>query len=124
MRFCNLPSLLFRSGGLRAPRWSHRRRVNQGPVTIQLLGDGQGLELTIAGADSGVPFGNGNDSGAASHYHRGACGGHSLPCRMTKARTGWYVSGRPGRGTGQGHGQPRRSKRPWPGRVRRERLQR
>jgi len=27
-----------------------------GPVTIQLVGGGQGLELTIAGGDQGFPF--------------------------------------------------------------------
>jgi hypothetical protein len=40
-----------------------------GPVTIKLVGGGQGLELTIAGGDQGFPFCNSND---ASHYYCGA----------------------------------------------------
>jgi hypothetical protein len=40
-----------------------------GPVTIKLLGGGQGLQLWIAGGDQGFPFCNSND---ASHYYCGA----------------------------------------------------
>jgi serine/threonine-protein kinase len=43
-----------------------------GPVTIKLVGDGQGLELTIAGGDQGFPFCNNNDNDAAMHYYCGA----------------------------------------------------
>jgi hypothetical protein len=41
-----------------------------GPVTIRLVGGGQGLELTIAGGDQSFPFCNDNDS--ARHYYCGA----------------------------------------------------
>ena len=43
-----------------------------GPVTIKLVGGGQGLELTIAGGDQGFPFCNSNDNDAATHYYCGA----------------------------------------------------
>jgi hypothetical protein len=43
-----------------------------GPVTIKLVGGGQGLELTIAGGDQGFPFCNSNDNDAAMHYYCGA----------------------------------------------------
>ena len=43
-----------------------------GPVTIELVGGGQGLELTIAGGDQGFPFCNNNDNDHASHYYCGA----------------------------------------------------
>jgi hypothetical protein len=39
-----------------------------GPVTIKLVGGGQGLELTIAGGDQGFPFCNNNDDAAAQYY--------------------------------------------------------
>jgi hypothetical protein len=40
-----------------------------GPVTIKLVGGGQGLQLSVAGGDKGFPFCNSND---ASHYYCGA----------------------------------------------------
>jgi hypothetical protein len=40
-----------------------------GPVTIKLVGGGQGLQLWMAGGDQGFPFCNNND---ASHYYCGA----------------------------------------------------
>ena len=40
-----------------------------GPVTIKLVGGGQGLQLWMAGGDQGFPFCNSN---AASHYYCGA----------------------------------------------------
>jgi hypothetical protein len=43
-----------------------------GPVTLQLVGGGQGLELTIAGGDQGFPFCNSNGSDWAQHYYCGA----------------------------------------------------
>ncbi|MDT5366839.1 MAG: hypothetical protein QOC62_1270 [Mycobacterium sp.] len=43
-----------------------------GPVTIELVGGGQGLELTIAGGDQGFPFCNSNDNDAARDYYCGA----------------------------------------------------
>ncbi len=43
-----------------------------GPVTITLVGDGQGLQLWIAGGDQGFPFCNDNDDLDASHYYCGA----------------------------------------------------
>jgi hypothetical protein len=43
-----------------------------GPVTIKLVGGGQGLQLTIAGGDQGFPFCNSNDNDAARHYYCGA----------------------------------------------------
>ena len=43
-----------------------------GPVSIKLVGGGQGLELTIAGGDQGFPFCNSTDSDAAMHYYCGA----------------------------------------------------
>jgi hypothetical protein len=43
-----------------------------GPVTINLVGGGQGLELTVAGGDQGFPFCNNNDNDAAMHYYCGA----------------------------------------------------
>jgi hypothetical protein len=43
-----------------------------GPVTIKLVGDGQGLELFISGGDQGFPFCNSNDDDAARHYYCGA----------------------------------------------------
>ncbi|TSE00694.1 hypothetical protein FOS14_06620 [Skermania sp. ID1734] len=43
-----------------------------GAVTIKLLGEGQGLELTVAGGDSGFPFCNDKDDDHARHYYCGA----------------------------------------------------
>jgi hypothetical protein len=43
-----------------------------GPVTITLVGGGQGLQLWIAGGDQGFPFCNSNDDDAARHYYCGA----------------------------------------------------
>jgi hypothetical protein len=43
-----------------------------GPVTIKLVGDGQGLQLSVAGGDRGFPFCNSNDNRDASHYYCGA----------------------------------------------------
>ena len=43
-----------------------------GPVTITLVGAGQGLQLTVAGGDQGFPFCNSNDDDAARHYYCGA----------------------------------------------------
>jgi len=43
-----------------------------GPVTIKLLGGGQGLQLFVAGGDQGFPFCNATDSDAALHYYCGA----------------------------------------------------
>ena len=43
-----------------------------GPVTIELVGGGQGLLLSIAGGDQGFPFCNSNDNDAARHYYCGA----------------------------------------------------
>ena len=43
-----------------------------GPVTIKLVGDGQGLQLWVAGRDQGFPFCNSNDNLDASHDYCGA----------------------------------------------------
>jgi hypothetical protein len=43
-----------------------------GPVSIKLVGGGQGLNLTVAGGDQGFPFCNSKDNEAASHYYCGA----------------------------------------------------
>jgi hypothetical protein len=43
-----------------------------GPVTIKLVGGGQGLELTIAGGDQSFAFCNNDDNDAAMHYYCGA----------------------------------------------------
>ena len=43
-----------------------------GQVSIHVVGDGQGLELTVAGADQGFPFCNNNDNDTAMHYYCGA----------------------------------------------------
>ncbi len=43
-----------------------------GPVTIRLVGGGQGLQLTVAGGDQGFPFCNINDNDAARHWYCGA----------------------------------------------------
>jgi hypothetical protein len=43
-----------------------------GQVTIELVGDGEGLRLTIAGGDQGFPFCNSSDDDSASHYYCGA----------------------------------------------------
>jgi hypothetical protein len=40
-----------------------------GPVSIKLVGGGQGLELTIAGGDQGFTFCNNNDDNDAAHYY-------------------------------------------------------
>jgi serine/threonine-protein kinase len=40
-----------------------------GPVSIKLVGEGQGLLLSVAGGDQGFPFCNSNN---ASHYYCGA----------------------------------------------------
>jgi hypothetical protein len=46
-----------------------------GPVTIKLVGSGQGLQLTVAGGDQGFPFCNSNDNLDASHQGAGELGG-------------------------------------------------
>lgn len=43
-----------------------------GPVSITLVGGGQGLNLTVAGGDQGFPFCNSKDNEAALHYYCGA----------------------------------------------------
>ena len=43
-----------------------------GPVSIKLVGGGQGLNLTVAGGDQGFPFCNSKDNEAASNYYCGA----------------------------------------------------
>jgi hypothetical protein len=43
-----------------------------GPVTITLVGGGQGLQLWVAGGDQGFPFCNSNDDEPARHYYCGA----------------------------------------------------
>lgn len=43
-----------------------------GPVSIKLVGGGQGLELAIAGGDQGFEFCNDNASDAAQHWYCGA----------------------------------------------------
>ena len=43
-----------------------------GPVSIKLVGGGQGLNLTVAGGDQGFPFCNSKDNQAASQYYCGA----------------------------------------------------
>jgi hypothetical protein len=54
-----------------------------GPVTIKLVGAGQGLELTIAGGDQGFPFCNDNDNDAASLYYWGRDEATSRGCAET-----------------------------------------
>jgi hypothetical protein len=51
---------------------SNPKNPIRGPVTIKLVGGGQGLELTIAGGDRGFPFCNNDDNDYASHYYCGA----------------------------------------------------
>jgi hypothetical protein len=48
---------------------SNTRNPTGGPVSIKLVGGGQGLELTIAGGDQGFGFCNSNDT---THYYCGA----------------------------------------------------
>jgi hypothetical protein len=43
-----------------------------GPVSITLVGGGQGLQLSVAGGEQGFPFCNSNDNLDASHYYCGA----------------------------------------------------
>jgi hypothetical protein len=43
-----------------------------GPVSVKLVGGGQGLNLTVAGGDQGFPFCNNKDNAAASNYYCGA----------------------------------------------------
>jgi hypothetical protein len=43
-----------------------------GPVTVTLVGGGQGLQLWVAGGDQGFPFCNSNDDETARHYYCGA----------------------------------------------------
>jgi hypothetical protein len=42
-----------------------------GPVTIKLVGGGQGLQRSVAGGDQGFPFCNSNDNFDASHDYFG-----------------------------------------------------
>lgn len=51
---------------------SNPKSPTGGPVSIKLVGGGQGLELTIAGGDQGFPFCNANASGPARNYYCGA----------------------------------------------------
>jgi hypothetical protein len=51
---------------------SNPKNPTGGPVTITLVGGGQGLELSIAGGDQGFPFCNDNDNDAARHHYCGA----------------------------------------------------
>ena len=51
---------------------SNPKDPSGGPVTIKLVGEGQGLQLWIAGGDQGFPFCNSNDNLDASHYYCGA----------------------------------------------------
>jgi hypothetical protein len=51
---------------------SNPREPLGGPVTITLVGGGQGLELWVAGGDQGFPFCSSNDNLDASHYYCGA----------------------------------------------------
>ena len=51
---------------------SDSKHPTGGPVTIKLVGGGQGLQLSVAGGDQGFPFCNSNDDLGASHYY---CGG-------------------------------------------------
>jgi hypothetical protein len=43
-----------------------------GPVSIRLVDDGQGLELTIAGGDQGFPCCHSKNDDAAGQYDCGA----------------------------------------------------
>ena len=51
---------------------SNPKDPSGGPVTIKLVGEGQGLQLWIAGGDQGFPFCNSNDNLDASHEYCGA----------------------------------------------------
>jgi hypothetical protein len=51
---------------------SNPKNPTGGPVTITLVGGGQGLELSIAGGDQGFPFCHSNDTGDALHIYCGA----------------------------------------------------
>jgi hypothetical protein len=51
---------------------SNPREPLGGPVTITLVGGGQGLELWVAGGDQGFPFCSSNDNLDGSHYYCGA----------------------------------------------------
>jgi hypothetical protein len=48
---------------------SNPQHPTGGPVTIKLVGSGQGLQLSVAGGDQGFPFCNSND---ARNYYCGA----------------------------------------------------
>jgi hypothetical protein len=51
---------------------SNTKQPIGGAVSIKLVGDGQGLNLTVAGGDQGFAFCNSSDNEAASHYYCGA----------------------------------------------------
>jgi hypothetical protein len=51
---------------------SNPKHPTGGPVTIKLVGNGQGLQLSVAGGDQGFPFCNSHDNLDASHYFCGA----------------------------------------------------
>jgi hypothetical protein len=51
---------------------SNPQHPTGGPVTIKLVGDGQGIQLWTAGGDQGFPFCNSNDNLDAGHYYCGA----------------------------------------------------
>jgi hypothetical protein len=51
---------------------SNPKDPSGGPVTIKLVGEGQGLQLWIAGGEQGFPFCNSNDNLDASHEYCGA----------------------------------------------------
>jgi hypothetical protein len=51
---------------------SNPKNPTGGPVTIKLVGGGEGLQLWMAGGDQGFPFCNSNDNGDARHYYCGA----------------------------------------------------
>jgi len=51
---------------------SNPRNPIGGPVTIKVVGGGQGLQLTIAGGDQGFTFCNSNDGDDARHFYCGA----------------------------------------------------
>jgi hypothetical protein len=51
---------------------SNPKNPTGAPVTMTLVGGGQGLQSSIAGGDQGFPFCNNNDNDAAMHYYCGA----------------------------------------------------
>jgi hypothetical protein len=51
---------------------SNPKSPTGGPVSITLVGGGQGLQLTIAGGDQGFPFCNATATGPARNYYCGA----------------------------------------------------